>query len=101
MAALWPKSQTQLAYAKKLLAAQAGDPSLLIALARICMRLDRLDEAQEYLLQSLALQQQAVTYAELASVYGAKGDYRASADAYACGAALQSGADRPLLLVSA
>ena len=65
------------------------------------MRLDRLDQAQEYLLQSLALQKQAVTYAELASLYAVKGDYRASADAYACGAALQIGADRPLLLASA
>ena len=99
--ALAEKPDKQLAYASKLLTTQASDPALLIALARICMRLDRLDQAQEYLLQSLALQKQAVTYAELASVYAVKGDYRASADAYACGAALQIGADRPLLLASA
>ncbi|MGB5323913.1 MAG: heme biosynthesis HemY N-terminal domain-containing protein [Pseudomonadales bacterium] len=92
------RPERQLAFAEKLLKAHAEDAKLLLALARICARMNRLEEAEKYLQKSIALEEQAVTWAELANLHVARGDYRASAECYARGAALQSGANRPLLL---
>lgn len=92
------RPERQRAFAEKLLKANPDDAQLQIALARICSRLGKLEEAEQYLQQSIALNEQAVAWAELANLHAARGDYRASAECYARGAALQSGANRPLLL---
>ncbi|RZV57970.1 MAG: tetratricopeptide repeat protein [Pseudomonadales bacterium] len=92
------RPEKQLAFAEKLLKSQKDDARLHIALGRICSRLNKLDDAERYLQQSIALEEHAVAWAELANLHAARGDYRASAECYARGAALQIGANRPMLL---
>jgi len=76
-------SDKQMAFAKKLLKTNTDDPELLLALARIALQQNQVDEAKAYLHQCVELGGVAGAYAQLGAVYAQQGDYRQSADYYA------------------
>ena len=76
-------SDKQMAFAKKLLKTNTDDPELLLALARIALQQNQVDEAKAYLHQCVELGGVAGAYAQLGEVYAQQGDYRQSADYYA------------------
>jgi len=83
------KPEKQLATAEKWLSSHAEDASLLLALGRICRRLDLLGKARDYLTSALAFDASPEHYLELAEVLTAMGDHKASAKIYRQG--LQAG----------
>jgi HemY protein len=83
------KPEKQLATAEKWLSSHAEDASLLLALGRICRRLDLLGKARDYLTSALAFDASPEHYLELAEVLAAMGEHKASAKIYRQG--LQAG----------
>ena len=78
-----PAADKQLSFAKKLLKANSDDASLLLALARISMNKNQLDEAKAYLQQSIDAGGAVGTYAELGAICAQAGEYQQSAKYYA------------------
>ena len=76
------KPEKQLATAEKWLSSHADDGNLLLALGRICRRLDLLGKAKDYLTSALAAEPSPQCYLELAEVLTAMGEHKASAKIY-------------------
>jgi HemY protein len=76
------KPEKQLATAEKWLSSHADDGNLLLALGRICRRLDLLGKAKDYLTSALAAEPSPQCYLELAEVLTAMGKHKASAKIY-------------------
>jgi HemY protein len=83
------KPEKQLAIAEKWLASHPDDATLLLALGRICRRLNLLGKAKDYLTSAVALEPNPQSYLELAEVLTAMGEHKASASIYQQG--LQAG----------
>jgi HemY protein len=83
------KPEKQLAIAEKWLASHPDDATLLLALGRICRRLNLLGKAKDYLTSAVALEPNPQSYLELAEVLTAMGEHKASASTYQQG--LQAG----------
>jgi HemY protein len=67
--------------AEKWLKTQAKNPSLLLALGRLCLQNQQWGRAKDFLKESLSLQEKPETYAELARLYDYLGEVKASQEA--------------------
>jgi len=76
------KPKKQLATGEKWLFSHADDANLLLALGRICRRLDLLGKAKDYLSSAVALEASPQIYLELAEVLTDMGEHKASAKIY-------------------
>ena len=74
--------EKQLSTAEKWLLRQPQDADLLLALGRICIRLDFRGKAKDYLSRALELDPQPAVYVELAQLLQAMGESEASAEMY-------------------
>lgn len=83
------KPEKQLATAEKWLSSHPDDADLLLALGRICRRLNLLGKAKDYLTSALAQESSPQHYLELAEVLSEMGEQEASAKIYRQG--LQAG----------
>jgi len=83
------KPEKQLATAEKWLSSHPDDANLLLALGRICRRLNLLGKAKDYLTSALAQESSPQHYLELAEVLTEMGEQEASAKIYRQG--LQAG----------
>lgn len=74
--------EKQLAMAEKWLVSHSEDADLLLALGRICRRLEFMGKARDYLSTAITIDPRPQTYLELAQVLDILGESDASADVY-------------------
>ena len=82
----------QLKQAEKWLGAHGDNPALLLAAARLCMRVELWGKARSYLESVIAIRPTPEAYAEYGKLLTQLGDSHAAADAYREGLGIVSGA---------